>query len=261
MIIGYRLADQACKSSSSPREPESIDMWSPRSSSFTYRCWGKGAVLYLPQDGYRRDVIHTKAFQDYIRDHVGTWFNCAQRKGLGVERMEELILVSGYTLVTSWAAAVFTGPADISLDIEHSRRETHVEWSKVHGPVQYHQSRFDPVCLITFYSFYTDYHYPTTLKGPSSGSMSLHPRLPSKARLLPDQDLGCRLTPALVTLTIVVGWWKLHRQVRRSRFLIERQYNTFFFQSEFVYRARATKVQRRSRIIYVVCLCFLWCRK
>ena len=33
------------------------------------------------------------------------WFNRAQNNKIGVERMEDLILVSGRTLVTSWAAA------------------------------------------------------------------------------------------------------------------------------------------------------------
>ena len=57
-------------------------------------------------------------FEDYIRDHVDKWFNWAQKTGLGVERMEDLILVTGRTLVTSWAAAVFVDnafDAEISL--------------------------------------------------------------------------------------------------------------------------------------------------
>jgi len=38
---------------------------------------------------------------------VVSWFTWAQNNKLGVERLEDLILVSGLTLVTSWAAAVF----------------------------------------------------------------------------------------------------------------------------------------------------------
>ena len=63
--------------------------------------------MSLPHGGHREDVIRTKVFEDYIRDHVVSWFNWAQKNKLGVERMEDLILVTGCTLVTSWAAAAF----------------------------------------------------------------------------------------------------------------------------------------------------------
>lgn len=66
----------------------------------------QGALLMLPHDGLHEDVIRTRVFEDYIRDHVDSWFSFARRCGL-VERMEDLILVTGRTLVTSWAAATF----------------------------------------------------------------------------------------------------------------------------------------------------------
>ena len=63
--------------------------------------------------------------------------------------MEDLILVSGCTLVTSWAAAACvdnTFEAEISLA---SRLVSNVGasfvWSNVRGHVSYHNSRFDPV--------------------------------------------------------------------------------------------------------------------
>jgi hypothetical protein len=64
-----------------------------------------GALLMLPYDGLHEDVIRTKVFEDYIRDHVDSWFSFAKRNGLGVDRMEDLILVTGCTLVTSWGVA------------------------------------------------------------------------------------------------------------------------------------------------------------
>jgi len=105
--------------------------------------------LSLPNGGHREDVIRTKAFEDYIRDHVDQWFNWAQTNKLGVERMEDLILVSGCTLVTSWAAAAFVdniSDAEISLA---SRTLSNVGasfvWGNVRGRVMHHNSRFDPV--------------------------------------------------------------------------------------------------------------------
>ncbi|KAI0249449.1 hypothetical protein BJV78DRAFT_695952 [Lactifluus subvellereus] len=85
--------------------------------SVSYRCRKLGAFLSVPHDGLRQDVVRTKAFEDYIRDHIDTWFNVAQRNRLDVQRMEDIILVSGCTLVTSWAVAAFL---DNTLDAEIS---------------------------------------------------------------------------------------------------------------------------------------------
>ena len=63
--------------------------------------------MYLPCGGQRQDAIRTKVFENYIRDHIDSWFALAQRENLDVQRMEGLILVSGCTLVSSWAAATF----------------------------------------------------------------------------------------------------------------------------------------------------------
>ena len=108
--------------------------------------------MSLPHGGYREDIIHTKAFENYIRDHVVSWFTWAQNNNLGVERMEDLIIVTGCTLVTSWAAAAFddyTMPADdtsISLDVQKfDRGGANFSWRNIRGNVEYHNSHFDPV--------------------------------------------------------------------------------------------------------------------
>ena len=115
----------------------------------TYKFRSRGAVLSLPNGGHREDVIRTKVFEDYIRDHVDSWFNWAQNNKLGIERMEDLILVSGCTLVASWAAAAFV---DNNLDAEISLTSrtfnnfgTSFVWGNVRGRVAYHNSRFEPV--------------------------------------------------------------------------------------------------------------------
>ena len=87
--------------------------------SVSYACKKKfGAFLDLPCGGQRHDAIRTTVFKNYIRDHIDSWFDFAQKMELDVERMEDIILVSGCTLVTSWAAAAFhdnTKNANISL--------------------------------------------------------------------------------------------------------------------------------------------------
>ena len=104
--------------------------------SVTYKFRNRGVLLSLPNGGRRLDVIRTKAFEDYIRDHLDKWFSWARNIGLGIECMEDLILVSGCTMVTSWAAAAW---AEISLT---SRLVSNV------GPVSF-GAMFGDVCRIT----------------------------------------------------------------------------------------------------------------
>lgn len=114
----------------------------------TYQCQGPGALLSLPHIGHREDVIRPKVFQEYIRDNVISWFDWSQKNGLGVERMEDLILVTGCTLVTSWAAVAFlgrTGAAQISLVQTPDRSETSFDFSNIRGNVAQHCNSFDSV--------------------------------------------------------------------------------------------------------------------
>ena len=105
--------------------------------------------MSLPNGGYHEDVIRAQAFEDYIQHHVDSWFTWARKNRLDAERVEELILVSGCTLVTSWAAATFlddTMDAEISLTSRTLKNggATFV-WSNIRGRVSHHNSRFEPV--------------------------------------------------------------------------------------------------------------------
>ena len=113
----------------------------------TYKFRNRGAVLSLPNGGHREDIIPTqkKVFEDYIRAHIVNWFTWAQNNKLGVERMEELILVTGCTWVTSWAVAVFV---DNNIEVEITLASKPVSdggamfvWSNIRGRVEYHNSR------------------------------------------------------------------------------------------------------------------------
>ena len=96
-------------------------------------------------------------FEDYIQDHVVSWFTWAQKNNLGVERMEDLILVIGCTLVTSWAAAVVVDnnmEAEISLGgIGRS-----FVWNKIRGRIEYRNSLLGQVRSPSYaYSPCTDF--------------------------------------------------------------------------------------------------------
>jgi hypothetical protein len=94
-------------------------------------------------------------FEDCITDNAESWFGWTKMRGLPVERMEDLILVTGCTLVTSWAAAAFddyTAPVDptsISLDVQKfDRGGALFFWRNVRGNVEYHNSHFDPFLAV-----------------------------------------------------------------------------------------------------------------
>ena len=117
--------------------------------SVTYRFRNCGALLCLPNGGHHEDVIRAQAFEDYIQGYVVSWFTWAQKSRLGVKRVEDLILVSGCTLVTSWAAAAFV---DDAMDAEISLASRKLNnggasfvWSNIRGSILYHNSRFEPV--------------------------------------------------------------------------------------------------------------------
>jgi hypothetical protein len=120
-----------------------------------YQCGAqhRGALLSLPYRGLRKDVIPIKVFQDYIRDNVANWFRWSKKMKLPVEHMEDLILVTGCTLVSSWAAAVFSGhisvdyrDATISLEArEFDGDRVQFFWRNRNGIVEYDNSDFNPV--------------------------------------------------------------------------------------------------------------------
>ena len=93
--------------------------------------------------------MRTKAFEGYIRDNVVSWFNWSKNQKLPVDAMEDLILVTGCTLVDSWAAVSFigrSGSAEISLVEQTSdRSDRSFECGNVQGDVIQHCSYFDLV--------------------------------------------------------------------------------------------------------------------
>ena len=103
--------------------------------------------------GHRKDIIQKKVFENYIKDNVENWFRWSKEMFLPVGHMEDLVLVTGCTLVTSWAAAAFDGQMSVDSDaptISLEARESdgggaQFFWRNIRGNVEYHNSSFDPV--------------------------------------------------------------------------------------------------------------------
>jgi hypothetical protein len=128
-----------------------------------------------------------------MRANVESWFNWARNADLPVDRMGDLILVTGCTLVTSYALAVLdnhTADAQISLVSELQNNEgSSFVWSNIRGTIAYHDSQVDPVCLSRLHylpciDFLKEYSIRT------SESMCLHQGLSSQACPFLDQTIS-----------------------------------------------------------------------
>ena len=64
-------------------------------------------MLSLPVDAQRRDTRARGDFRIWMVKHIDSWFTFARGLGLGIEHMEEIVLVTGLHLTRSWANIVF----------------------------------------------------------------------------------------------------------------------------------------------------------
>jgi hypothetical protein len=66
-------------------------------------------VLSLPVTARREDTLAQGDFGRWIAKHIGSWFAFARGLGLGIEEMEEIILVTGCDRARSWTNVAFLG--------------------------------------------------------------------------------------------------------------------------------------------------------
>jgi hypothetical protein len=69
----------------------------------------QGAVLFLPVEARRQDTVARGDFGKWMIGHIGCWFTFANRLGLGLENMEDIILVTGCHRAKSWINIAFFG--------------------------------------------------------------------------------------------------------------------------------------------------------
>jgi hypothetical protein len=83
-----------------------------------------GALLSLPVNARREDTLAQNAFGEWMVKHIDSWFAFAQKLQLGVEQMEEIILVTGCDRTRSWTNIAFL---EGQVDAKGSYREKVVE--------------------------------------------------------------------------------------------------------------------------------------
>ncbi|KAH8983986.1 hypothetical protein EDB86DRAFT_168552 [Lactarius hatsudake] len=69
----------------------------------------EGAVLCLPIEATRENTVVGADFGKWIIKHIDCWFAWARNLGLEIDRMEDIILVTGTHRTRSWTNAAFPG--------------------------------------------------------------------------------------------------------------------------------------------------------
>ncbi len=79
-------------------------------SQLTFSCTDgrQGALLSLPDAAQGEDTVAFGDFGKWMIKHIDAWFAFARGLGLGVNRMEDIILVTGRHLTKSWVNVAFT---------------------------------------------------------------------------------------------------------------------------------------------------------
>ena len=95
----------------------------------------EGAVLCLPIPARGQDTLASADFGKCIVRNIDFWFSWTQRLGLVVERMEDIILVTGSHLARSWTNVVFPGDqedAQASFGAKVDQYGLSIHWEFLH---------------------------------------------------------------------------------------------------------------------------------
>ena len=65
--------------------------------------------MSLPVETRRVDTLAQDDFKQWIVKHIDSWFAFARNLRLGIQQMEEIILVTGCDLTRSWTNVAFLG--------------------------------------------------------------------------------------------------------------------------------------------------------
>jgi hypothetical protein len=92
--------------------------------------------LSLPVPAQGEDTVAFGDFGKWMIKHIDTWFAFARGLGLGVNRMDDIILVTGRHLTKSWVNVAFTQrrpDAGVSFDVQAGHSHVSLEQEYVRG--------------------------------------------------------------------------------------------------------------------------------
>ncbi|KAI9439513.1 hypothetical protein H4582DRAFT_1941254 [Lactarius indigo] len=97
----------------------------------------QGAVLCLPMQAKGEDTVASADFGKWIIEHIDRWFVWARLLGLGIDRMEDIVLVTGTHCTRSWANVAFPGwqedaQASFRAKVDHNGDTVTLNWQSSH---------------------------------------------------------------------------------------------------------------------------------
>ena len=97
-------------------------------------------MLSLPVEAQRQDTRARGDFRKWILKHIDRWFAFARGLGLGIDQMEEIILVTGCDCTRSWANVTFlegrmNGQASFGVRVDQDS-EASINWKFSPGKTQ-----------------------------------------------------------------------------------------------------------------------------
>ena len=117
-----------------------------------------GAILSLPVQAQRQDTLAQGDFGKWIVNHIDLWLAFTRGLGLGITRMEDIVLVTGCHLATSSANIAFSegcGEEQVSFGVRVSGA-SNVEWWFPPGGVA---SNLGPSGTVRFCAFLGIHRY------------------------------------------------------------------------------------------------------
>ena len=88
-------------------------------------------MLSLPVPARREDTLARGDFSRWMVRHIDSWFAFARNLGLGIEQMEEIILVTGCDRTRSWTNVAFLGSqadAQVSFGVKVEGPDTSISF-------------------------------------------------------------------------------------------------------------------------------------
>ena len=97
----------------------------------------EGAVLCLPTEAKRADTVANTKFGKWIIMHIDRWFAWARQLELGVDRMEDIVLVTGTHRTRSCTNVAFPGGQEdaralLGAKVDHRGDIVAINWQFSH---------------------------------------------------------------------------------------------------------------------------------
>ncbi|KAH9051056.1 hypothetical protein EDB87DRAFT_1799592 [Lactarius vividus] len=101
-------------------EPEVFATEPKNPAGVTFFCRRKqGAVLSLPIQARCENTVALGDFGEWMIGHIDPWFSWARELGMGINRMEDIVLVTGVHRARSWTNVAFLeGQTDSRVSFE-----------------------------------------------------------------------------------------------------------------------------------------------